>query len=843
MNSLRCIGKVVLALSAMLLWGGVPSAAQDSQQSQSESQTTHQQQDQKQAQNQDQADNQEVPQGVNSGNYNIQQTVDFGGRFTNITGNQDIYGTYVNLGSGVRLYEHTLSMRSLNHNGLLFDNLYLSSFGYGGDPNDMTRLRVYKNKWYDFGATFRRDKNFWDYNLLGNPLNPTNSNPAVIITNSVHLMDTVRRMGDYRLTILPQSRVRIRFGYYNNVSEGPSLSTIHEGTDATIFQNVKTTVNGFQFGVDFKVLPRTNFSYDQFLSYYKGDTSYDDVNLSSFALANGTGVDLGSVFNTPANQPCKTPLSNASTVPPTVNPVCNGFLAYSRVGRPRTSLPTEQLSFQSNYFKSVEIAGRLNYSATDSNVNDFLENFVGNNSHGSTLASTAAGPASSRRVVMTADAAITWKVTEKFRVSDTLRFNYFRIPGLWSFLLSNLFQQAPLTGGSSVLGGKPGTFPTGCPAPFIANTCPQHSSSSLADISQGADINFLGQDAKYNTFQLEYDFTRRFGGRLGYRYADRSISDFAATTFQTPLFAGEVFFPGPGQKSAFRGDCALVNNALPPGCTQNADGTVVFSGMKVTPCLTGLTPLANQRCNTPIHENSALLGLWSRPTNNLRMSFDLELFYADNTFTRISPRELQHYKFRLSYKPLPWWSLGGSFNILENRDNVATVFNRQHNRAYDFSTNLQPSDRFGFDMGYEYSDYFSTTNICFAISPVPIGSALCTITGSPAPIQGTSIYTNLESYGYFDFNVKPIKRLTTMLGYNILSTSGNTLILNPNAPTGPLAFNYNRPTAAIEYELSKNVTYRTTWGFYDYHEKSQPDPTGPRNFRGNLFNFSLRYVF
>ena len=91
---------------------------------------------------------------------------------TGSTGNQDTYDTFVDLGAGPRLLDYTLDMRSLNHQGLLFDNLNFSNFGYGGDPNDVSRLRIEKNKWYDFSAVFRRDKYFWDYNLLANPLNP-----------------------------------------------------------------------------------------------------------------------------------------------------------------------------------------------------------------------------------------------------------------------------------------------------------------------------------------------------------------------------------------------------------------------------------------------------------------------------------------------------------------------------------------------------------------------------------------------------------------------------------------------------------------------------------------------
>jgi len=108
-------------------------------------------------------------QGIDSGNYNLRQSVEFGYRFTDFTGNQATYDTFVNLQQGPRLLDMTLEMRSLNHQGLVFDRLYLSNFGYGGDPNNVSRLRIGKNKWYDFDATFRRDQNVWNYSLLANP--------------------------------------------------------------------------------------------------------------------------------------------------------------------------------------------------------------------------------------------------------------------------------------------------------------------------------------------------------------------------------------------------------------------------------------------------------------------------------------------------------------------------------------------------------------------------------------------------------------------------------------------------------------------------------------------------
>src|SRR3984957_1264499 len=234
--------------------------------------------------------------GIDSGDYSIHQSIEFGYRANEINGNKDTYDTFENLGSGVRLFDYTLEMRSLDHKGLLFDNLSFSNFGYGGDPNDVSRLRMDKNKLYDFRVLFRRDKNFWDYNLWANPLNPAAlnppgslttgcyvgaptttfpqgnptycSSPSVAINNSPHSLDLVRRMQDYDLTLLPNSTVQFRLGYSHNRDEGPGFFTTDGGTISDFSENYSNTTNAYRAGVDFKILPRTTISYDQFLNYY-----------------------------------------------------------------------------------------------------------------------------------------------------------------------------------------------------------------------------------------------------------------------------------------------------------------------------------------------------------------------------------------------------------------------------------------------------------------------------------------------------------------------------------------------------------------------------------------------
>jgi len=785
----------------------------------------------------------QAPPSREVGNYSIQQSLEFGGRVASVKGNGSVYDTFVNLQSGPRLYEQTFSMRSLNHQGLLFDNLYISSFGYGGDPNDATRLRAYKNKWYDFSGSFRRDVNSWNYNLLANPLNPANAAPfpTLIVNNSMHLFNTVRRMSDFRLTLLPQSRVRVRLGYSRNISEGPSYSSIHEGTETQLLQNWKTTVTAYQMGIDFHLLPRTTFSYDQFLNYYKGDTSWVDRNFN-YILSNGVPVDLGVAFNSTASQPCAIPIVNASTTPGTANASCNAYISYTRMGRPRTSQPTEQFSFESNYVPRLNMSGRVIYSDADNGLGDFSEIFNGGITRSLQRGLIDSGGLTVRRVSATADWAGTYTVTSKLRLVDEFRFNSFRIPGMFNFTNLSQFPQMPNTGtvSANLLLLPPAVFTTAnCPAPFVAPTCPQHNTSSGFDLATGTNIRFLGQNAKYNTFLVEYDFIKRFGGSIGYRYGHRNISDFSAT-----LYSAETFDPGPGPGGALahRGDCAGAT--LPAGCVQNSDGSVTFSGLTATS--------DTARNLFPISEHSALLGLWARPNDALRMNFDLEIMSADNAFTRISPRNLQRYKFRTTYKPRTWMTFAGRVNDLESRDNVAFVGNIQHNRNYGASISLEPTERFDVDFGYEYSDVFSMSNICYASSAVPTPSTPCPLSGG-GPTLGISEYSEKTNFGYVNLLFKPVKRVTATLGYALNSVNGNAPVidpatglpvtLNPLTPTGPLHYNYHKPYASVAVAFHRDFTWRAAWGYYEYNEIAVPDPTGPRSFHANLVDLTLRYAF
>jgi hypothetical protein len=801
----------------------------------------------------------EPAEGIDSGNYNIRQTIEFGYRSTDVSGNQANYDTFVNLNSGLRLFELSLDVRSLNHTGFLFDTLSMHSFGYGGDPNDVTRLRIGKNKWYDLTGMFRRDRYPWNYNLLANPLNPTTSVPAVPITNSLHSMDTVRRMSDFNLTLLPQSRVRLRLGYNRNIQEGPFYSsfggaTILDpgagyGTQTQLFQNWRTTLNAYHLGADFQVLRKTSLHYDQTFQYFKQDTSYAGKNFN-YQLSNGVPVDLGVVFDTASNVnvvPCPAPIANSATTPPTADPSCNAVLSYTRTGRPRSSLPTEHFSFQSESIENVAVSGRAAYSSGEQNSHDLNEVWTGSNVSTLQVGTTATGPTHAKRVISNADWAATWSITPKLGLIDSFTYDRFQLPGFWDFTTVSLYAQAPLLNGGPSLLLPPGSFdPTNCPPPFTANTCPQHSENSGPDISNGTWIRYLGQNYKTNALQIEYDFTPKFGARLGYRYGNRKVF-----TQDNEIVTNEVFFPG-GSAGAARGDCAD-----PTVCTQQPDGSLTFSP--------GALGDATHNQAADITSHSLLSGIWTRPTNNLRLNFDLDLWWADSAFVRSDPRQEERYRFQAAYTGLRWISFDASFDIREHRNNMLYVNDREHDRGFTLATVLTPNDRLSIDLGYTYNNIYTQLIECWAygsgvVPPVPPGLLPAGTITTPCPVPselqggdvtafgGTAFYGSNTHFAYSDVNWKPMKRLTLKLGYAGTSANGKTLFLNPNAPVGPLQYAYQKPYAGFMFDLAKGFAFKTTWTYYGYNPRSIPNPAGlapigSQDFNANNVALALRYSF
>ena len=829
-----------------------------------------------------QEDPDEEAKGVETGNYNTQQTAETGYRATWIDGNQGNYGTFVNLNSGLRLFDYTLSSRSLNHHGTLFDGLYFSNFGYGGDPNNVSRLRIDKNEWYDLQVMFRRDQNFWNYNLFLNPFNPTviaptnpATNPSFAVTSSPHALTRIKRMQDYNLTLLPQSRLRFRLGYSHNVDVGPAFSTFNgPAARYLLAENYRITMNGYRLGMDFRFLPKTTISYDQILEFDKDDTTDALAFHNVLPTAPGTvpgPVDYGIEWFYPpqgGTRPC-TPVLLPSGF---ANPDCRVFLGYSRYNNPRNFMPTERLSFQSTSIKNLEMSGSASYSTADNVINTFNENI--NEWTASAAVKTRgilnSGPAESKMVAVHANWSGVYSLTRNLRIVNLIRYDNWRNPGLSDLRSATLFATQPQVPGqigiqlpqaqfAALVPGAP-AFASICPGPkYNAATCPQHTAAALPDVTRTLISTYLGQKMLSNTVQLQGDITKRISGRIGYMYEDRVITDtgyFGGTvdyyeaTNHIPPYANATYYPGGAAGTAAnyflaaRGLCAIPSGSstLPAGCTLNADSTISY----VNPA-----PTSPARVDLPIAEHVGLAGLTLRPIDSLRIHTDFQFGYNNRAYTQIFPRQFQSYKIHATYKPKLWATIDGAIDIRENRDNVSNINALEHGRTYSFGTTLVPNSNFAFSLGYNYTDLYMQSYICmrdtgFGIAPY----ASCPFfSGTKAITLGAmSFYSNKQHFAYADVMWKPVNRVTASLGYSGTFTGGDTLFLNPRILGGTLAFNYQKPFAALTIDLFKGLSYKTTWNYYGYNLKTPADlsglqPIGSEGFNGSSATFAARYTF
>ena len=710
-----------------------------------------------------------APEGWESGGYAIHQSIEIGYRASDLTGSQQMYNTLVNLRTGPRLLDQSLSMQSKNHDTPLFDDLFLNSFSWGGDPNNVLRFRVDKYKWYDFRSAFRRDQTDFDYNLLANPLNPPTSSPNIPVTSSPHLFATRRRVSDFDLTLFPQSIFNVRLGYSHNNMTGPSYSSVHEGTDALLFQDWNTTLSSYRFGVDLKIFEHTAISYDQFFDYYRGDTTWQLAPFAQALLPGTPGtVELGLPINTANKNPCAivapaTSLINSSGV--LTNTDCNAFFDYNRSNRVRTSSPTERISLHSTDLGRLELNASFAYSTADMNA-PFNEFFNGLSSRSDLRQEAVTGPGVATRISNVADFTATFHLSTHLKFVDTFRFWSYRIPEAFASTTTDWTCNNAAT--CSLL------------TPLTATT-PAASTNS--------DALSFKQSWKRNEFDLVWDASKHLGGRVGFRYGDKEF--YHVLNFAT-------------------GDEDRIT----------------------------------------VHEYAPVFSLWARPTQSLRFNFDWEHINNDDTIVRIGPRRESRYRVQANYTPKPWAVLGTSVNIWNASNADALINYRGHNRNYGLTANLNPRQRIGFDFAYNYNDYQQNALICFNDSDTSLtvvaNAGSCTANGyndSGNPLLTHGIYSSRTHYGMGSVTLKPASRVTILAGYSITSVGGETPQFNRLQPLGSLAYNYHQPLANVVIDIGHNFSWKGSWNYYQYGEKSFVGPTDPRYFHANNATFSLIWGF
>jgi hypothetical protein len=711
----------------------------------------------------------ETSQGLESGGYLIHQSIEAGYRISDTTGSSAMYDTLVNLQTGPRILTQSLSMHSTTHESLLFDNLFMSSFGWGGDPSHGLRFRIDKSKWYDFRSSFIRDQNYFDYNLLANPLNPAISSPYVPILFSPHSFQTTRRMNNFDLTILPQSKLRFRLGYSRNNMTGSSYSSLNNGAVGLLSQPWNTTLNSYRFGVDYTLLPRTVISYDQFLDYYKGDTSWQVAPFIP-ALLPGTSstVALGLPFNTVGGTPCAPPAGQPliDSTGVLTNIGCNGYLSYNRANLVRTSMYTERFSLHSKYFDRLDLSASYAYSSADMNapLDEFFNGLV---SRSETRQSTDTGSGKAKRISNVADLGATLHLTKHWRLVETFRFWSYRIPE--NFNLTQTDWVVPVSS---------------CAPPSCSLLTP--ISSTVPSVSTTLDQLSFNQNWTRNQVDLIWDASKHFGGRVGFRYDDRAFTNLDLTTQSEDrivingytALAGFWVRPTPGLRFNF--DWEHTSN----------DNSIVLIGSREESryrILANYTP-------KPWAVLGLSLNLWQNSNGNAFT--DYRGHNRNYGFTgSLAPK--QHFGFDFAFNYSDY--LQNSFICFNNADtSLPVVANAGSCTAKGYNDSRNPLLTYGF---YTSQTYYGMGAIVFR----PIQRVAVQLGYSITSVGGdTPQFNSLQPFGSLHYNYyQPLANFEVDIGHNVTARAGwNYYQYGEDSfagPTAPRYFHANNTTLGLRW--------------------------------------------
>jgi hypothetical protein len=374
-------------------------------------------------------------------------------RGLSVSGNDNKYRSDLNYSSGVRLFDSSFLLRSKDGSGGPFDEFLVNSSGWGGDPHGYTRVSIEKSGVYRFDANIRRARYFNALRSLANPLNT----PV-----GQHTSNTRHNFSDFDFTGLPENRkVKFYLGYSRDTREGPGTTTLRFGGDEYgVNTNTETRANNFRAGIDARLL-----GFD--LSLLQGARYFRD-NSSLFVTATNQG-------NNTANTSRIDQLFRETP--------SQGVHYFTRFSAHR--LFAQKLDFTGRF---IYLSGRSRYA--------LFEQTSGRLANGNlAVPQTATARGEAKRPSAIGDIGLTFLATSKFRISNTFRFDNFRINGeepLLDVLRQRTFAGLPLA-----------TVTTNS---FFARTTNYR--------------RFM------NTVEADYQFSPSYSVHGGYRFTDRHIELF-----------------------------------------------------------------------------------------------------------------------------------------------------------------------------------------------------------------------------------------------------------------------------------------------------------------------------
>jgi hypothetical protein len=747
-----------------------------------------------------------VPDG-----YSIHQTIDMGGHMVDVSGSGAMYNTMINVHSGPRMLNQTLEMHSLpgKKNGL-FDTLSAISSGYGGDPVNFTRLNASKGKLWDFFGQFRRSRSYFDYDLLGNPnittglsipIGPSNAPVGKLaipqLQHSAVMFNTVRRMTDAELTLMPLSRISYRVSYNHSTMEGPSLSPAYTigKYDGLVQEYQRNGSDDYTGALDFKLNQKTKLTFQEDVYRYKADSFFTlDPNSFTVQEADGTpaylgnwnvqsayGIgacntaSMGSAFTSSSVYQILTP--NPSGGKPIINAACAVLTSYLRTLNIRTTLPTSMVRLQSNSLENFSINGDARYSLGTSDLPSYYEQSNGLN--GAIRSTTwTGGYARVHREMLSADLGFVWQITKAFSLADQVNYSSTKQPG-YSYVPVPVNLSTPAAPNQTINYNGPLTASVG--------TLPHGVNGTVTP-------GFYGQGIIANNLTAAWDLSSRTRFSVTYRYSSRNIG-------QGVPHKGEVVETDP-----VSGEISII-------------------------------------------ESTGIANLAFRPTSNWDVNGTVEIGYYDDVLTPIAPRQLKQYRLHTMYRPKPWASINGAYTDRERHNNTfnnaadisaskpyeGPINHIDYSRVGSIGASLTPNEHYGIDLNYAYSRVYSATNVCYnsgGTATLP-GAATLTASGAPAVCPGIfarGSTTQLASWFGRDFQdaptqsasvalmLSPNAKVHTNLGYRMSNVAGSRFFNDARDVNGSMNSKYQSPFVSFAWTQRQGLIWKAEYNYFGYGE-------------------------
>ena len=252
-----------------------------------------------------------------------------------------------------------------------------------------------------------------------------------------------------------------------------------------------------------------------------------------------------------------------------------------------------------------------------------------------------------------------------------------------------------------------------------------------------------------------------------------------------------------------------------------------------------LAVAADTNGTVTIDENGGIFNAAFRPTQNWDINGSAEVSYADNAFTPVAPRQLQHYRVHTIYRPKTWATISGAFNDLErhnNTNNTGTapldgpLDHVDHTRVGSVGAQIFPNEHYGLDLDYAYSDVSTATNICYLGGGTPTQPGAATPSGAACPSPTANRGGGYDFGPVKDFmdaptqtgsaaiSLSPVKQFHSDIGYRINSVNGSRFYNDARDVAGSLVSTYQSPFVNVAWTERPGLVWKAEYNFYGYGE-------------------------